>query len=597
MFASIKINCFLFKAKRVIALFALLFSFASIKSQIINNYINNFSFEDTVNCPNFHSQIYNANKWYRVDYVSTPDYFNSCSSNSFVSIPNNYFGKQTPRTGNGMAGLGFFTNSVQSREHIAVELSNPLIKNRYYCVTFYLSFAEKSRIAISNLGVIFKTDSIKSFYPVHSPPNFITFQNPDIENLTIISDTLNWIKIQGVFLSLGSEKHMAIGNFRDDVNTNKIVTKTLTGISTEDISYYFIDDVSVIEINPAKAANKDTVLVCANSTYTLGTDSTVDANYQWQPITGLSCTNCPNPVITVTNNVKYVLTKQQCSATTKDSVVFKIYNPPLIILPLNNATICVGNTTTLSVDSNPFFNYTWQPNVGLSCTNCPVPTASPLSPITYTLTKSACGFSNTATIKISIKPDFTLTPQIILSNTIHCLFDTLYYTILNAPNGNDVNYNWQPQNLFVSTFTNTAKALIQNNNYYFVTINNSNNGIFCPFVKKDSIYISLPDTCIKPLIIPTIFTPNYDNVNDVWKFTMPFGTKLNAVYVYNRWGALIYNIDEVLLNSDNSKIKTVYWDGHTTSGEVCSDGIYFYFINFEINGEKKTFKGNITLIR
>ena len=82
-----------------------------------------------------------------------------------------------------------------------------------------------------------------------------------------------------------------------------------------------------------------------------------------------------------------------------------------------------------------------------------------------------------------------------------------------------------------------------------------------------------------------------------WKFTMPYDTKLNAVYVYNRWGALIYSIDEIVLNADNSKIKVVRWDGHTTSGEECTDGIYFYIVSFTENGEKKTFKVNVTLIR
>ncbi len=475
------------------------------------------------------------------------------------------------------------------------KLKQNLKYNSNYCITFYVSLAENSRLASANIGVIFQKDSLID----HTIPGVGHYINstPVYETSTVLTDSTNWTKIQFQYSALGTENFILIGNFNSNANTIKTIIKPLTGNSNKDYAYYYIDDISLVEINPAKAAANDTLLVCANATYTLGTDSTWDATYQWQPQTGLSCTNCPNPIITPTNSIKYFLTKQQCSATTKDSVVLKIYNTPVAILPLSNATICVGNTTTLSVDSNSFYNYNWQPAIGLSCNNCALPKASPSVTTTYTLTKSVCGFSNSATVNVSIKPNFTLTPQINLTNTITCLYDTLKFTILNAPVANDINYNWQPQNTFISSFTNTTKATIQNNSYYFVTISNSNNGSYCPFIKKDSIYVSLPDTCIKPLVIPTIFTPNYDNVNDVWKFTMPYGTKLNSVYVYNRWGALIYKIDSDLLKNENSKIITVRWDGHTTSGEECADGIYFYIISVTENGEKKTFKGNVTLIR
>ncbi|MBA3681762.1 MAG: gliding motility-associated C-terminal domain-containing protein [Bacteroidetes bacterium] len=579
--------------------FCFIFSFSCF-SQVSQNLIKNYSSESFSICPDNNGQIDRVLYYYKPNYTST-DYFNSCAptftSNpfAFVGVPNNYFGAQNPKTGQGYLGVIVYSPILTSyREYISTQLSKTLQLNKKYCVTFYASLAEISRFSIKNIGFNFTSDSSKTLPPPNQTPLIL---NPSFENNVNIDDTLNWIKVQNQYSATGVENYITIGNFRDNANTNVISTKILTGNSNIDCSYYYIDDISVVEINPAKAAAKDTLLVCANATYTLGTDSTWDATYQWQPTTGLSCTNCPNPVITATNNATYYLTKQQCSATTKDSVVIKIYNTPVTILPLSNATICVGNTTTLSVDNNNFFNYSWQPAIGLSCTNCALPIASPSVVTTYTLTKSACGFSNTATVSVNIKPNFTLTPQISLTNTVTCLYDTLKFKILNAPVANDINYNWQPQNTFISSFTNTTKATIQNNSYYFVTISNSNNGSYCPFIKKDSIYVSLPDTCIKPLVIPTIFTPNFDNVNDVWKFTMPYGTKLNAVYVYNRWGALIYSIDEIVLNADNSKTKVVRWDGHTTSGEECGDGIYFYIVSVTENSEHKTFKGNVTLIR
>ncbi|MBA2613950.1 MAG: gliding motility-associated C-terminal domain-containing protein [Bacteroidetes bacterium] len=570
----------------------------SVYSQTGQNLIKNYSAENYIVCPFSNGgSLDQVSDWFKPFWASSSDFFHSCATNTVVSTPLNVAGFQVPKTGAGYLGFATYLENItnDNKEYLENKLKQTLKNNSTYCITFYVSLAENSRIATSNIGVIFKKDSLVN----HAVPGISQYINTTsaYETTTILVDSINWTKIQFQYAAIGDENFMLIGNFNSNINTNKIILKPLTGIPNKDYSYYYIDDISVVEIKPAKAAAKDTLIVCANATYTLGTDSTWDATYQWQPQTGLSCTNCPNPIITPTNSIKYYLTKLQCSATTKDSVLINIYNTPVTILPLSNATICVGNTITLSVDTNSFYNYNWQPSIGLSCNNCALPIASPSIATTYTLTKSACGFSNSATVNVSIKPNFTLTPQINLTNTITCLYDTLKFTILNAPLSNDINYNWQPQNTFILSFTNTAKATIQNNSYYFVTITNSNNGPYCPFIKKDSIYVSLLDTCIKPLVIPTIFTPNFDNINDVWKFTMPYGTKLEAVYVYNRWGALIYNIDSNLLSSENSKVKIVRWDGHTTSGEECVDGIYFYVVSVTENGAQKTFKGNVTLIR
>ena len=585
------------KAKRTQFLFALILILHDTFSQTSTNLVPNNSFEEFIACPNGVGQLSNCNFWFRGTFNSSVDFFNNCATTTIVSVPQNGAGEQFAQHGNNYVGFGVFCQSVECREYAEIGLKQTLQKNKNYCVNFYVSLAEYSKYAIANIGAYFTKDSLKNFYPIVPPLNL--FLNPHIESfsLTPIFDTINWIKIQGSYLANGDENFITIGNFRNNVNTNVQQIKPLNPAEAYNISYYYLDNISVVEIKPAKAASHDTILVCPNTTFTLGTDSAWDATYSWQPPIGLSCTNCPNPVITATNNIKYYLSKEQCSSITKDSVVIKIYNDAVSIFPINNHTICAGNTTTLSTDSNSFFSYNWQPTVGLNCNNCALPLASPSVATTYTLTKGACGISNTANFNVSIKPNFTFTPQITLTNSVNCLFDTLNFLIINPPNCNDLNYEWQPQSTFVLSFTNTASALIQNNSYYYVSINNSNNGIYCPFVKKDSIYISLPDTCTKPLVIPSIFTPNYDNVNDVWEFTIPYGAKLNAVYVYNRWGALIYTINESVLHSNISKIKTVYWDGHTASGEQCADGIYFYIVEFEVNGNKKTLKGNVTLIR
>ena len=89
--------------------------------------------------------------------------------------------------------------------------------------------------------------------------------------------------------------------------------------------------------------------------------------------------------------------------------------------------------------------------------------------------------------------------------------------------------------------------------------------------------------------IPNVFTPNGDNVNDVFTFTIN-GTLTNFS-VYNRWGNIIQTTS--LKNQT-----TMLWDGHTTSGEECSGGVYFYTLQYtNVLGEQKKVNGYVTLIR
>lgn len=66
--------------------------------------------------------------------------------------------------------------------------------------------------------------------------------------------------------------------------------------------------------------------------------------------------------------------------------------------------------------------------------------------------------------------------------------------------------------------------------------------------------------------IPNVFTPNGDGVNDSFYFN---NKVINAteINILNRWGNIVY------YSTNNFT-----WDGITNSGELCSQGTYFYII-------------------
>jgi len=88
------------------------------------------------------------------------------------------------------------------------------------------------------------------------------------------------------------------------------------------------------------------------------------------------------------------------------------------------------------------------------------------------------------------------------------------------------------------------------------------------------------------LIIANTMTPNGDNFNDFFWIGMIEYYPNNEVFVFNRYGQMIFNGK----NYDNKK---VYWDG-TYQGKKVPDGAYYYVIKF--TDSNVIFKGSINVI-
>ncbi len=65
--------------------------------------------------------------------------------------------------------------------------------------------------------------------------------------------------------------------------------------------------------------------------------------------------------------------------------------------------------------------------------------------------------------------------------------------------------------------------------------------------------------------VPNVFTPNADGTNDLFTITGTGIKELNCE-IYDRWGVKVYEWNSV----------TGGWDGHTTSGLMAADGVYYY---------------------
>jgi len=84
--------------------------------------------------------------------------------------------------------------------------------------------------------------------------------------------------------------------------------------------------------------------------------------------------------------------------------------------------------------------------------------------------------------------------------------------------------------------------------------------------------------------IPNIFSPNGDDVNDLFVIDGIEVYERNFIRIHNRWGKVVFEDDDYRNN----------WNGSTQSGEQLEAGTYFYYIR---SGGGVEYSGSITLIR
>lgn len=124
--------------------------------------------------------------------------------------------------------------------------------------------------------------------------------------------------------------------------------------------------------------------------------------YQWTPATGLSCADCPNPIAKPTETTLYTviaLSDSGCSAS--DTVSVTVLPRATASAATADTAICRGGSTQLTASGGTIFR--WSPAAGLSCTDCPNPTATPAVTTTYKVVVSnSTGCSDSAAIRVVV---------------------------------------------------------------------------------------------------------------------------------------------------------------------------------------------------
>jgi CHU_C Type IX secretion signal domain len=119
----------------------------------------------------------------------------------------------------------------------------------------------------------------------------------------------------------------------------------------------------------------------------LGLATTGVSNIKWTPTTGLSCTDCPNPIATQLGT--YTITGIVNTCNSEKSVTVSEIDTTMILKI--NGDLCTSQSVNIILENEKLFsNLNWTPATNLSCNNCPNPTTNKAGTYTITANRGKC---------------------------------------------------------------------------------------------------------------------------------------------------------------------------------------------------------------
>ena len=295
--------------------------------------------------------------------------------------------------------------------------------------------------------------------------------------------------------------------------------------------------------------------------------------YNWAPNYSISSLTDPSVVVNPLVSTNYTITSYNFSGTV---VCSETKMMPIIVVPQvtpsisNNMVICAGEKTTLNASGGNTF--VWTPSVSLNQSNIPGVVASPSVSTTY---------------------------SVHISNSAYCGHDATVSVIVN-PNpivfaGRDTTYNLD-EPMFISakgtgTLTWTSGEGIFCNVCPDSKINATRSGCYVIETVNEFGCKAKDDVCIEVttnsgVFIPNAFTPNDDNINDVF-YVYGYSISEVTMDIFDRWG-------EKLFSSNDQKVG---WNG-TYKGANCKSEVYVYKVSYKGLDGKKEFKtGHVSINR
>ncbi len=498
--------------------------------------------------------------------------------------------------------------------------------------------------ANSNAGnYLWSNGSTTNTVSVNSPSISVTSTNACGSSQA--TQTLNIVPLPTLTLSTNAVSLCSGQTATVQVNTNTPVTYTWsTGVNTSSVS---LNSAGVFSCNvsnacgnasesvtvtigalPSTTASATQTLLCSGQTTTLSTSGI--GTYLWD-------NGATTQTISVSNSGVYTVTLTNGCGSAVSSVTISSQATPTVFLSESSSTICSGQSSTITANSN-VNNYSWSTG---SFTNTTVVNTSGIVTVSVSnscgvATASTTVFSNTLPVLNLTSSSTTICPNetatltvtggsapyswsnssntgsvvttnggtVTVSNTNSCgtATATVIVTVINlnaslsanpisgtTPLTVDFTNNSIGATTYLWDFGNGTSANTQ-------TVSSQTYNVVGSYVVYllvtsgscldiDSLTINVLNQA-GTIVIPNVFTPNGDSINDVFRVTGFNIIDFNCT-IFDRWGLQMFAWEGVKNG----------WDGKTNDKAV-PDGTYFYIINAkDIDGVEIKKQGTVTLFK
>lgn len=215
------------------------------------NLVPNGGFEELSGKLKADSKVDVADGWNSLTGTAA-DIFSAESKEPGMKTPDNLYGREKPYAGSNYAGIVAYSyQGKEPRTYITAEFTKPLEAGKKYCVRFFVSLSDLSKMGVNNVGAhIYENQYNMS----DSNEPLLVEANIKHSRNKIIETAVFWEPICGTYIAKGGEKFIAIGNFYADKSTGSSKMKKAPQFKEAQINsaYYFVDEVSVVEQKDAE---------------------------------------------------------------------------------------------------------------------------------------------------------------------------------------------------------------------------------------------------------------------------------------------------------------------------------------------------------
>ena len=341
-------------------------------------------------------------------------------------------------------------------------------------------------------------------------------------------------------------------------------------------------DQVLVTVSPRVDASlsADTTQFCeGDATQLTATGGRGNATFTWMPPTGLDDPTSATPMASPNTTTTYVVEIREGACADTDEITLTINPRPEADYFASQADGCLGMTVSFIENTTDGIAFQWDFGDGSPVSNEANPSHTYEQAGSYVVTLTTIGVggceasvsSTTVNVSGNSFADFTSNP--IVDQRLALPQASVNFADLSQ---NAQSWFWDFGDGKISTEKDPAHSFEQAGSYTVSLTVTDQNGC------TSTISYGPYEVFEPEVMIPNVFTPNQDGVNDAFKVDYN-GNELFNMVVFDRWGRQFYQADA----PDKP------WDGTDSEGNPAQEGVYYYSVSI---GEKN-FSGNVTLMR